>query len=305
MHSKTKTIIRITLLMIFGGITTAASAMTNAQGKMLCLQARNGSQAALADLTTAAQKGDRSAENWLGVYYGSEKEFAQALPWTRKAAQQGDPLAEYVMGGAYFYGDGVARNHQKAAYWYKLAVAQGFQGAQGMLEKAETQPTPTLAAVPPKTMPVQPVANTVQSPTAPSTTPIPTSNTRSPEAENHLGYAYYSGQGKIQNYQKAVYWFKKAAQGGNASAKNNLGVAYNHGQGVPKNHAKAFYWYRQAAIQGNPSGETNLGVAYYEGVGVKSNTPNALHWWKKAAAQGDHRAQSYLSVVQQNATTSP
>ncbi|WP_414040059.1 tetratricopeptide repeat protein [Acidithiobacillus sp. M4-SHS-6] len=293
----------------------AAWAMTSTEAHSLCLQAQAGDSTALTNLTEAAQHGNRSAENWLGVYYGLKRQYQAAVPWTRKAALQGDPLAEFVMGNIYYYGNGVPKNVSKSVYWYRLAVDQGFQKAEPMLQKAQaklrmtslTTPatpipgkplTPAVAGHPNSQRPRNPGQKTVTATATPKSMATPRAQALSPAAENHLGYAYYSGQGKTQNYQKAFYWFRKAARQGNASAENNLGVAYNHGQGVAQNNAKALYWYRKAAQQGNPSGETNLGVAYYEGSGVKSNTPQALHWWKMAAAQGDHRAQSYLDVVQ-------
>lgn len=317
-----KTLKTTPLIALMGSIgllvCPAAWAITSTEAHSLCLQAQSGNTTALARLTTAAQKGNRSAENWLGVYYGLKHQYEAAVPWTRKAALQGDPLAEFVMGSIYYYGNGVPKNATKSVYWYRLAVDQGFQKAKPMLKKAQAKLQATSASStavpvssPVSSNPLTPAVarhpdsqprehqghETVTAATAPQSISAPQPQTLSPEAENHLGYAYYSGQGQIQNYQKAFYWFRKAALQGNASAENNLGVAYNHGQGVAQNQAKALYWYRKAAQQGNPSGETNLGVAYYEGSGVKSSTPQALHWWKMAAAQGDQRAQSYLDVV--------
>lgn len=328
MTPKNYTLTLFVLMGTLGLASPAAWAMTSAQAHALCLQAHAGNTAALSDLTLAAQKGNRSAENWLGVFYGLGHQYAKAVPWSRKAALQGDPLAEFVMGSVYYYGNGVAKSPRKAVYWYQLAVDQGFQQAEGMLKQAQEKLKATAAhstsPAPASSAPASPAATdsapanppvpavirhtntqTAQTPARePSSTltvaqriPAPKTQPLSPSAENQRGYAYYSGQGKPQNYAKAVYWFRKAALQGNASAENNLGVAYNHGQGVPKNLAKAFYWYQKAAQQGNPSGETNLGVAYYEGDGTPSDTPNALHWWQLAADQGDHRAQSYLSVV--------
>ena len=320
MYRKARPLLGLMLLAAIACATNAAHAMTESQAKALCAQSHNGSLAALAELTAAAQKGQPAAENWLGVYYGAKHDYKAALPWTRKAARQGDSLAEYVLGGAYYYGDGVARSDSKAAYWYRLAVDQGYQGARGMLRVAEqklahpaarsssakpTAPGDTTENVNTNVsthVPLPGHAPALPAPSRAVTHPTPPTPANSisltPSAENRLGYAYYSGQGKTRNYPKAVYWFRKAARQGDVSAENNLGVAYNHGHGVPRNYHKAIYWYRRAAEQKNPSAETNLGVAYYEGNGVKNSTLNALHWWKQAASQGDRRAQSYLSVVQ-------
>jgi len=40
--------------------------------------------------------------------------------------------------------------------------------------------------------------------------------------DNNLGYMYLYGLGVPQDYNKALYWFKKAAEQGYARAKANL-----------------------------------------------------------------------------------
>jgi len=39
-----------------------------------------------------------------------------------------------------------------------------------------------------------------------------------------VGYAYYSGDGVLQGYKQAVYWYKKSAEQGYAKAQYNLGL---------------------------------------------------------------------------------
>ena len=43
-------------------------------------------------------------------------------------------------------------------------------------------------------------------------------------AQFDLGLMYYGGQGLLQDYTKAVYWFHRAAVQGHAEAQYNLGV---------------------------------------------------------------------------------
>ena len=62
---------------------------------------------------------------------------------------------------------------------------------------------------------------------------------------------YAEGQGVTQNYTKAKYWYKKAAEQGNANAQNNLGVLYENGQGVTQNVTQAKSWFEKVAAQGN------------------------------------------------------
>ena len=55
--------------------------------------------ATLATLKTAADHGDRNAERDLALYFDKVKnDWASALPWFRKAADQGDPRSQNAVG---------------------------------------------------------------------------------------------------------------------------------------------------------------------------------------------------------------
>lgn len=53
-----------------------------------------------------------------------------------------------------------------------------------------------------------------------------------------------------QDYELGAYWFRKAAEQGNAYGQSNLGECYEKGFGVLKDKAQAAYWYQKAAEQG-------------------------------------------------------
>ena len=57
---------------------------------------------------------------------------------------------------------------------------------------------------------------------------------------------YYSGDGLEQDKQKAVYWFTKAAEQGDAEAQYNLAVMYDKGNGIEQNRSLAKKYYQQA-----------------------------------------------------------
>ena len=69
---------------------------------------------------------------------------------------------------------------------------------------------------------------------------------------NNLGRAYAYGQGGLtKDEAKAVEWFQKAAEAGNAIAMHNLGNCYEYGKGgLTKDKAKAMEWYWKAAEAG-------------------------------------------------------
>ena len=42
-----------------------------------------------------------------------------------------------------------------------------------------------------------------------------------------------------EKYTKALKWFRKAVDQGNADAQKNLGYMYQHGEGVPQDYVQA------------------------------------------------------------------
>lgn len=80
-------------------------------------------------------------------------------------------------------------------------------------------------------------------------------------------------------------------------AEFNLGAAYYHGEGVVQDYGQAVFWYQKAAEQGDAKAQTALGVAYITGRGVTKSRDNALIWIQKAADQGDVTAQKILPAL--------
>ncbi|MFI3220880.1 MAG: tetratricopeptide repeat protein [Methylococcales bacterium] len=110
---------------------------------------------------------------------------------------------------------------------------------------------------------------------------------------NNLGDAYYYGH----DYQKAVEWYRKAAEQGYAAGQCNLGFMYTHGYGVPKDYQQAADWYRKAAEQGNADGQNNLALMYENGYGVAKDSQKAVEWYGKAVEQGHYGAQQALKSL--------
>ena len=74
-----------------------------------------------------------------------------------------------------------------------------------------------------------------------------------------LGEDYYYGEnGKQKDYVKAVEWFRKAAEQGDADAQCKLGYCYFYGDGVAKNYTEASKWYHKAAEQGDADAKARL-----------------------------------------------
>lgn len=122
------------------------------------------------------------------------------------------------------------------------------------------------------------------------------------------------------------------ASSGDALAQLNLGAAYDHGIGVTRDVDKAIEWYRKAADQGLAEAQFNLahilvaedisavgaaeymlkaaeqgmadaqylmGVTYAEGIGVEPDEEKARLWLQRASTQGQKDAARYLKKMAQ------
>jgi len=61
---------------------------------------------------------------------GVPRDYAQALVWYRKAADQGSADGQFNLGLMYAQGQGVHRDDAEAARWYRMAAEQGYAGVQ-------------------------------------------------------------------------------------------------------------------------------------------------------------------------------
>jgi uncharacterized protein len=182
----------------------------------------------------AAKQGDARAQFNLGYAYdfgeGVAKDQVEAVKWYRVAAEQGNATAQNNLGYAYFTGEGVAKDAVESVKWWRKAAEQGI-----------------------------------------------------PAARHSLGKAYFTGEGVAKDAVEGVKWWRKASRQGNPGARYRLGKAYATGEGVAKDQVKAVKWYRKVAEQGLAPAQVCLGVAYYQGEGVAKDPVEAYAWINLAA----------------------
>lgn len=99
-----------------------------------------------------------------------------------------------------------------------------------------------------------------------------------------------------ENYESAIYWFKKAVDMGAPTAQNFLALCYSNGNGVEKDAKKAAHWWQIAAESGESYAQRRLAICYYKGEGVEKDIEKAVYWWRKAAEAGDSVAQRNLAA---------
>jgi TPR repeat protein len=77
----------------------------------------------------------------LGLAYfggdGVKKDAGEGAKWCRKAAEQGEPRAEYMLASAYEAGIGVPKDPAQALDWYRKALAHGYEQAKADIARLE------------------------------------------------------------------------------------------------------------------------------------------------------------------------
>ena len=105
--------------------------------RLLCASALLVSVAFAQSLSETRKKAESgiALEQWLlgGSYStgnGVPKDSAEAVKWYRKAAEQGFPMAQSDLGVMYANGTGVTKDSAEAVKWYRKSAEQGDAGGQ-------------------------------------------------------------------------------------------------------------------------------------------------------------------------------
>jgi TPR repeat protein len=172
----------------------------------------------------AAGQGNAAAQRSLGLLYhvglGVEKDYAEAVKWYRKAAEQGHANAQFNLGDMYKDGKGVQQDIAEAVKWYVKAAKQGDDNAQITLYNMTRTEVVKFSFTKGKEV----IKKDEKQDEEAVKWNIEAAKQGYAEAQNYLGYRYYSGVGVKQNYAEAENWYRKAAEQGNANAQKNLSI---------------------------------------------------------------------------------
>lgn len=120
-----------------------------------------------------------------------------------------------------------------------------------------------------------------------------------PIAQYEYGRRFLTGQkGAIRSYNRAFYWFSKAAESKEPRAMAAMGLCYERGLGVKRSLPKARMWYAAAVDEGNDNACQTL-VQMEARAG---NLSGALHWLERMADDDSIPAQLILARMHLNGT---
>ena len=193
----------------------------------------------IAALRELAEAGDLDAQIELGQRYqagdgGVHQDYAEAVRWYRRSADQGHALGQAFLGFMYSNGRGVQQDYGEAVRWYRRSAEQGHALGQSNLGLMYS------------------TGRGVRQDAAEAARWYRRSADQGHSlGQNNLGVLYRDGRGVSQDYGEAVRWFRRSADQDEALGQANLGWMYENGRGVRRDRVEAVRWYRRAADQGN------------------------------------------------------
>lgn len=113
-----------------------------------------------------------------------------------------------------------------------------------------------------------------------------------------LGMSHeYGHLGLAVDAKRAIAWYTKAAQQGEADAELALSGWYliGHEPLIPQSNKEAFLWAKKAGNKGLSKAEYAMGYFMEHGIGTTQNLEEARKWYIRAAGQGNARAIARLS----------
>lgn len=199
----------------------------------------------------AAENGQYLAQEAVGTYYldglGTQKNETKAFLWFLKSAEQGYARAFWRVGKCYFDGIGTAKDETKAIEWYQKSATAGDMYGQQELGQS---------------------------------------------------YAYGYGGQKIDK-KEAFELYQKSAKQGLATSQFLLAQCYEEGNGTYKNPTKAFDNYMLSAKQGFDLAQHKVAMCYWLNFGVNRDLDKIRYWAGLAAKQGNKDAKDLLTNLSQ------
>ena len=114
--------------------------------------------------------------------------------------------------------------------------------------------------------------------------------------QNNFGYALEHGKDVKKDIERAVKFYRMAADNGSEAGMYNLATCYECGTGVPVDLEQAAYWYKKAADIGSSHSQYKYAVALRDGTGVPQNNEEAVRYFRLAATKIP-RAMAFLGKM--------
>jgi TPR repeat protein len=234
-----------------------------------------------------ATEGNAAAMYRLGRLHaagqGVARDEPQAASWYRKGADAGDAASASALAAALLEGRGVAVDKPEAVRLLRSASAQGNAEAMSILGRMLVEGR-----------------NVGKDPTEGSRLLTAASEAGyTPAMVDYARILLNGTAGVPADAAKAAFWFRRAADLGNANGMAGLGSLYQQGKGVEADLTKAVMWYTRGADRGSAVAMSDLGLLHVQGKGVERNEATAVALFRKSAALGNSIAMNNLAWMLQ------
>ena len=197
-----------------------------------------------------AEKGDKDGELKLGFMLdqglGGEQDVIDAAKWYAKAAEQGQPIAQYLLGHLNQLGMlSKQPDYVEAKKWYTSAQSNYAPAAVALGFIYDTVDDDYQHAIDGYQHAV---------------------DQHDPVGQFNLGLIYEKGKGRPVDSEKAKELYQEAADHGHSQAMVQLAGIYFNGLVGARDEEKALYWYKKAAELGNRDALYQLGLLSETGV---------------------------------------
>jgi len=280
-------------------VATAATVMTT----MTLLPGTAAAQKA-ANETAAKATTKSGSESSVDETYAAYQRgyFLSAFNRATEQAKGGDVKAMTLLGELYAKGQGVSRDDQKAAEWYKLAADRGDANAMyalgtfrldGRAGARDRDAAMKLFAQAAKLGNASAAYNMGLANLEPQGDPKAAADYLKigaqaglPDAQYALSLMYKEGRGVGKNVKEAMRLLQSAAIADHPDAMVEFAIAQFNGADTPRNETAAIAMLRRAAAMGSPIAQNRLAHVYRMGRGIKTDPVQAIRWHLAARAGG-------------------
>lgn len=266
------------------------------------------------DLVIKANNGDSRAQYLIGCfyYYGRKVETNHSIAsnWFKKSAEQNLVDAQTILGYQYMYGDGIAKDVDKAIELLEKAHSQGSAYACFLLGKIyhfDPQKKSRFTASGYYVWAIE--MGSTEAKRYRADMYMDTGSYKEAldlyvralkegcvESAYNAANMFEYGRGCEVNNELAFNLYLHAAQNGVMMAQHNVGAYYYNAKYIEKDVNKAFEWYLKAANQGSAMSQHNIGMMYYKG-DIPQDLEVSLEWFKKSLENGYKDSGKYIIEI--------
>lgn len=225
----------------------------------------------------AADLGHEGSMNYLGRMYsegwGVEQNDSIAFELYVKSAQSGYGPANCNVAYQYQEGEGVEENIDSAIVWYTKAAEQDIPRGMYYLGILYSRKSDWYASF---------------------DWYLKAAQNKYADAYDILAEFYNEGTGTIRDAEKALHWYKKAGEYGDAYSSMKAGEKY---QFLKKDFSQAMIWYKKAVLGRNGLAAWALGDMYEKGKGIDVDLDSARFYFLKAQKWGIQSARKRLANI--------